>query len=435
MTDMETTHETDETAEPEFDPAAGQQPAPTPEPAGDRTHSSAVVAYGDRDREIIASVVGQGQLTNDEIDFVMAQATRLGLDVMTKHMHAWKQDGKLIMMVGIDGLRLVARRTGKFRGRDDPEWLTADGRWVDAFIAGAEGHGDYPLAARVRVHHVDDLQPTTGIALWAECAKLKYDQQAKKRVPTRQWAQMPAHMLAKVAEAMALRAAFPAELAGVYTDDEISRADEMIRDVGDPTSNPGAGDSRIAALEARLAGLEPETRAKLEHWWATNYAPGVLKDPGALPLCDGGLHRFTGDSEHVTFVAEMIGRAETHDATQRAGSTAENVDTAPAAAPATDTSPEPSEPATGPEPVDETAPFTDLEAGVLVALEDLGPATIAQIAEHMGARNDAALKTAVAALNESDIIAPHGDGRGPLKQYARNEEMIADIEGNTDEQQ
>jgi phage recombination protein Bet len=421
MADMETTHDEQTTTDddPELElPPVEEQPTTDETPAETgRETDSAVVQYTDRDRDVIASVVGQGELNDDEIDFVLAQAKRLGLDVMTKHMHAWKQDGKLIMMVGIDGLRLVARRTGQFLGRDDPEWLTADGRWVDAFITGADGYGRFPLAARVRVHRRGDLHPTTGLALWAESAKLYADGN-----PKASWKSMPAHMLAKVAEAMALRAAFPAELAGVYTDDEIAHADDLLADRGDPAKNPGAGDETIAALEARLAAMQPETRARLEGWWSTQYGPGVLNDPNVLPLSQGGLHRFTAASEHVTYVEQMIGRAEQHDADKGGDSSGPEPETP--APTGTSSAGKPTEPS------GEPAPFTDLEATVLAALEIAPESNPDEIAAAGGVPKDASLMTAIAALLEGDLIEPVGDGRGPAKKYQRNEPLIAEIEGD-----
>jgi len=44
-----------------------------------------------------------------------------------------------------------------------------------------------------------------------------------------QWSSKPAHMIGKVAEAASLRKAFPQQLAGVYTDDEMAHADNPAR--------------------------------------------------------------------------------------------------------------------------------------------------------------------------------------------------------------
>jgi hypothetical protein len=83
--------------------------------------------------------------------------------------------------------------------------------WVDVWLANTA-----PAAARVGVMRHDFQQPTYGIATFRE-----YSQQASPM-----WVKMPATMLAKCAEALALRKAFPQELSGLYTADEMAQASE-----------------------------------------------------------------------------------------------------------------------------------------------------------------------------------------------------------------
>jgi len=110
------------------------------------------------------------------------------------------------VQASIDSLRIKAEQTGLYAGQDEPEYEY-------------DAKGNVVLA-RVRVWRRDWPRPAVGVARWAE-----YVQTNRDGNPTRFWAQMPHNQLAKCAEALALRKAFPAVLSKLYTPEEMAQAD------------------------------------------------------------------------------------------------------------------------------------------------------------------------------------------------------------------
>jgi phage recombination protein Bet len=171
---------------------------------------------------------------------------RTGLDPLAKQIYCigrFGSDGlEWSIQTGIDGFRVVAERSGQYAGQDEPEWLTADGQWVQAFVKGI--HGDHPLAARIRVYRHDWDRPMTGIATWDE-----YAQRKRNGELTAMWEQRGPGQLAKCAEALALRKAFPQDLSGVYTDEEMDAAFSRGQEQqGDAERVPARERSRVAQL-------------------------------------------------------------------------------------------------------------------------------------------------------------------------------------------
>lgn len=145
---------------------------------------------------------------------------RTGLDPLARQIYCIGRfsQGQVewSIQTAIDGFRVIAERSQKYAGQDGAEWLTEAGDWVPVFVK--KLHGDHPLAARVNVYRHDwkDDKPAVGIATWDEYAQTK-----RNGGLTAMWEQRGPGQLAKCAEALAMRKAFPQDLSGLYTDDEM----------------------------------------------------------------------------------------------------------------------------------------------------------------------------------------------------------------------
>ncbi|MFK0069721.1 phage recombination protein Bet [Streptomyces sp. NPDC091046] len=158
-----------------------------------------------------------------ELSSFLHLCQRTGLDPFSRQIYLIgrysKKDGRDVYtpQTGIDGYRVIAQRvtsqTGGTYGYEDTLWCSASGQWHDVWLPEKP-----PAAAKVTV--IRNGQRFSAVATFREYVQTFPDGNAKGL-----WAKMPAGQIAKCAEALALRKAFPHDLAGVYTAEEMAQAD------------------------------------------------------------------------------------------------------------------------------------------------------------------------------------------------------------------
>ena len=176
---------------------------------------------------------------NTEFDLFIEISRRVGLDPFRRQIYAMvtnkdKPDKRqMVTVTGIDGYRAVAQRNGDYRPDEEEPVIIYDEQ--------LRNDATNPLGivkATVTVFKRDQggaWNPVRGVAYWDEFAPLKekweYSQEEGKKVPSGKfsldygnWRKMGRVMIAKCAEAQALRKGWPEDLSGIYVAEEMHQA-------------------------------------------------------------------------------------------------------------------------------------------------------------------------------------------------------------------
>ena len=235
---------------------------------------------------------------SDEFDLFMHTARAVGLNPLKKQIYAQvynkdKPDKRqLTIITGISGYRTIADRTGNYRPDDQAPRYTM-GKVDQTF----NPPGIEKAEVTVFKHAHGEWFPVVGEAWWSEYVPLNWE---KTGIDTKKtgWVKMPRIMIAKCAEAQALRKAWPDDFGDLRIEEEMDRthsldltATEIVNEADAEAKLALAGGKNALTVDwggQRALARVPEgafvdealkwlrekgrTVSDAEHWWMRNLA-------------------------------------------------------------------------------------------------------------------------------------------------------------------
>jgi phage recombination protein Bet len=227
------------------------------------------------DKQIAAlSLLGLRNASKGDLAMFFHQCKRTGLDPITRQIYMIERKGRYNIQTAIDGFRVIADRAcaqrGWVRSEEDTIWYDANGKAHTEWLTKTP-----PVAAR----YTCVVITPAGHGRFSAVARFE-----EYAAGGPMWAKMPALMIAKCAEALALRKAFPQDLSGLYTDDEMAQASTPARSYVEqaPTvvTRTAAPASPVVELDADTtdivdAEVIDEDPFSADDWNTTQPAPEV----------------------------------------------------------------------------------------------------------------------------------------------------------------
>lgn len=236
---------------------------------------------GFTDQQIAAlRQIGLGANTQADVEVFFHQAKRSGLDPFRREIYMitrkTKNGPKATIQTGIDGFYKIAdrvtRATGGTWGIPETLWCGPNGQWRDVWLEETP-----PAAAKVTVERNGSRFTTVATS-------------AEYNAGSPMWQKMPARMIAKCAEALAIRRAFPDDLSGLYTSEEMAQADNQ---APAPSRQPVPPQQQGGSRLAQAMGQRPQPQqpaAPQPEPWVAQWAQlkEALASAGLAPEEDRG---------------------------------------------------------------------------------------------------------------------------------------------------
>jgi len=169
-----------------------------------KAQTSLTQNYSNEEIDLLKNDICKGARDNELVYFLKVCQT-LSLNPFTKQIYSLPFKGGRVVIIGIDGLRSIAHRTGEYIGCEPAKFTF-------------EKPGDkVPLSAEVTVYRLSHGER-------APFRARVFMDEYKPKFSAPMWEKFPKRMLEKCAHALALKEGFSIEMSGLYTPEEMDQA-------------------------------------------------------------------------------------------------------------------------------------------------------------------------------------------------------------------